>query len=226
LKGRLLRPLSWQVERTLRARESLRSSALVGLERLRRSLLALARALVEDGVLPSADALFQLDVDEVNRVDAGFRPDPAFWEERRAEIEALASQSVPAVLHRLDDLEAQPSPPNRSRLEGVGLSGGRARGRAWVVTDPVLELPEGFDPSSTILVTRTVDLGWLVVFSRVAGAVVEMGGHLSYGSIVLGELGLPSVTNVGHVTRLLRTGDLLEVRADEGVVERLGSEGS
>lgn len=226
LKGRLLRPLSWQVERMLRARESLRSSALVGLERLRRSLLALARGLVEDGVLPSADALFQLDVDEIKRIDEGFRPDAAFWEERRAEIEALASQTVPAVFHRLDDLETPPSPPDRGRMEGVGLSGGRARGRAWVATDPVLELPEGFDSSNTILVTRTVDLGWLVVFSRVAGVVVELGGHLSHGSIVLAELGLPSVTNVGHATHQLRTGDFLEVRADEGVVERLGSEGS
>jgi phosphohistidine swiveling domain-containing protein len=220
-KATLLRPVSWQAERTLRARESLRSSALVGLERLRRALFARARLLVQDGVLPSPDALFRLDVEEVRRLEEGFRPDAAFWEDRQAEVEALARRDLPGVFRRLDDVEAARPAPGATQLRGLGLGGRRVRGRAWVLEEPCVELPEGLEPRDTILVTRAVDLGWLLVLSRVAGVAVEIGGNLSYGSIVLGELGLPAVTNVRGVTRSFQTGDALELRPDEGVVERL-----
>ena len=39
VRSRLLRPVAWQAQRLLRARESLRSTAMVGFERLRRRLL-------------------------------------------------------------------------------------------------------------------------------------------------------------------------------------------
>jgi len=51
--------------------------------------------------------------------------------------------------------------------------------------------------------------------------VVEAGGDLSHGSIVLREMGLPAVTNVAGATRAFRTGDAVRLRADEGTVERL-----
>ncbi len=100
LKARLLRPLAWPAERALRARESLRSTAMVGFERLRRALREGARGLVEDGVLPSAEALFDLEVDEVRRLDEGFRPDAGFWSDRRAAIEANEARPTLDVLHR------------------------------------------------------------------------------------------------------------------------------
>jgi pyruvate,water dikinase len=96
-------------------------------------------------------------------------------------------------------------------------------GRAWVLGEPATQLPDGFRSSETILVARAVDLGWLPAFARVAGVAVEVGGDLSYGSIVLREMGLPAVTNVRGLTRAVRTGDRLVLRADEGLVERLDS---
>ncbi|QUV80466.1 hypothetical protein J8C08_12750 [Chloracidobacterium thermophilum] len=69
-----------------------------------------------------------------------------------------------------------------------------------------------------------MDAGWVPVFAGVAGVVVEIGGDLSHGSIVLRELGLPAVTNVRHVTRVIRTGDRIRVQAALGVVEILGLE--
>jgi pyruvate,water dikinase len=82
-------------------------------------------------------------------------------------------------------------------------------------------LPPGFDPAGTVLVARSVDAGWIPTFALVAAVVVETGGDLSHGSILLRERGVPAVTNVRGVTRALATGDPVEVRAGAGVVELL-----
>ena len=220
LKAWLLRPLAWPAERALRARERLRSTAMVGFERLRLTLQERARGLVTDGVLPSAEALFDLDVDEVRRLEEGFQPDVAFWRERRAEIDAHRAREPTDVLHR-DGTPVAPLPREMPpRLEGRGLTTGRVEGRAWVVDEPGSEPPPGFEPETTILVAPAVDLGWIIPFTRVAGVAVETGGDLSYGSIALREMGLPAVTNVRGLSRAVRTGDALVLNADEGVVER------
>jgi pyruvate,water dikinase len=224
-RARLLWPVAWQAERTLLARERLRSTALRGFERLRGVLLARARRLADDGVLPSVDALFQLDLDELRRLDEGFRPDAAFWRARASESDAARAYDFPDVFHRLDDLESFRSGPlgevAPARLRGIGLTTGQARGRAWVLAEPSIEPPAGFLPSDTILVARAVDAAWIPTFSRVAGVAVEVGGDLSHGSITLREMGLPAVTNVRGATRAFRTGDRLVLRADEGTVERV-----
>jgi pyruvate,water dikinase len=228
LRARLLRPAVWQTERTLRARERLRSAAMLGFERLRGVLLARARRLAEDGVLPSVEALFRLDLAELCRLDEGFRPDAAFWRTRASEDDAVRAYEFPDVFHRLDDIESfrpgAPGQPAPARLRGIGLTTGEVRGRAWVLSEPAVELPAGFDPSRTILIARAVDAGWIATFSCVAGVAVEVGGDLSHGSITLREVGLPAVTNVRGATRALRTGDPVVLRADEGTVERVESE--
>ena len=93
--------------------------------------------------------------------------------------------------------------------------------RAWTLAEPSTTLPPGYTPETTILVARSVDAGWLPTFTRVAGVVIETGGDLSHGSILLREIGLPAITNVGRATRLLATGAALVLRAGEGVVERV-----
>ena len=77
------------------------------------------------------------------------------------------------------------------------------------------------DPAATVLVARSIDAGWATTLGLVAAAVVETGGDLSHGSILVRELGLPAVTNVRGVRRAVAEGDTLEVRADAGVVQRL-----
>ena len=57
-----------------------------------------------------------------------------------------------------------------------------------------------------------------------AGVVVETGGDLSHGSIILWEIGLPAITNVRGVTKVIQTEDELILRTG-GVVERVGVRG-
>lgn len=45
------------------------------------------------------------------------------------------------------------------------------------------------------------------------------GGMLSHAAIVSREMKKPCVVGTKHATRLIKTGDLLEVDADKGIVK-------
>jgi pyruvate,water dikinase len=177
--------------------------------------------------LPAPEAIWSLDVDELRALDAGWRPDAAFFAARAEEQERFARYDFPDLFHRFDDLEAFRTDSARSgadnttprRLPGISLTTGQVIGRAWTLAEPSTTLPPGYTPETTILVARSIDAGWLPTFSRVAGVVVETGGDLSHGSILLREIGLPAITNVRRATRLLATGNRLVLRAGEGIVE-------
>ncbi|NJN96518.1 MAG: hypothetical protein HC875_21630 [Anaerolineales bacterium] len=222
--GWLTWPVWWQASRTMQAREQIRYQAMRGFDRIRRQVLLLAQTDVIAGILPDLDSLWLLDIDEVRQLDSGWVPDAAFFEQRKTEIEQLRSYHLPDLFHRFDDLEpyragaANTSP--ETRLRGVSLTGGEVRGRAWVLAEPSTALPSGFTAETTILVARAVDAGWIPTFACVAGVVVETGGDLSHGSIILREIGLPAITNVRGVTRAIQTGETLSLRAGSGVVEK------
>ena len=221
----LLAPVARRAERLLRARERVRSRAMIAFERLRAALLARARALTAAGVLPEPGALFHLSVEEARRLESGFRPDEVFWQERKGEIDALRAYDFPDLFHRFDDLEAfrehDDGATRPVRLRGITLTTGNRRGRAWVLAEPSVDLPAGWRPEETILVARAIDAGWIPTLALVGGVVVDTGGDLSHGSIVLREVGLPAITNVRGASHAVRTGDYLFLSADEGVLERL-----
>ena len=64
-----------------------------------------------------------------------------------------------------------------------------------------------------ILVAPYTDPGWTPYFLAAAGLVVDVGGMLSHGSVVAREYGLPAMVNVGPATRLIKTGQRLQVMA-------------
>jgi pyruvate,water dikinase len=73
-----------------------------------------------------------------------------------------------------------------------------------------------------VLVARSVDAGWAPALGRVAAVAAAIGGDLSHGSIIVRELGLPAVTNLGESVMALADGDRVELDADRGTLRRLG----
>ncbi len=230
LLGWLTLPLWWQASRAMRAREQIRYHAMLGFDRIRQQLLLLAKTEVVCGILPDCDSLWRLYIDEVQRLDQGWIPDAEFWAERKRDIEHLQSYHLPDLFYRFDDLEryheGAGEVSQEKRLTGISLTSGEVRGRAWVLAEPSTTLPPGFTAETTILVARSVDAGWIPTFACVAGVVVETGGDLSHGSIILREIGLPAITNVRRVTRIVQTGDELLLQAGAGRVERISIRGS
>jgi hypothetical protein len=79
---------------------------LVGFERLQGALLSHARALVAEDLLPSVEAIFQLDLEELGRIGADLRPDTAFWQVRQSENDSAEVEDSPQTLGRLADLQS------------------------------------------------------------------------------------------------------------------------
>jgi phosphoenolpyruvate synthase/pyruvate phosphate dikinase len=103
-------------------------------------------------------------------------------------------------------------------LKGISVSAGIVRGPARVFL--TVDSHEDVLPGE-ILVAPFTDPGWTPYFIPAAGIVMDMGGMLSHGSIIAREYGIPPVANVGPATRIITTGQLIEVDGDHGVVRIL-----
>jgi pyruvate,water dikinase len=189
---------------------------------IRHDLLRLAAAIDLD-----ADDLWLLDTGEVRRLDDGWRPDADLLARRRADHERRRRHPIPEVIRRFDspattaDRTDDGAADGSVEFHGLGLTAAAAEGVAWVLDEPAHELPDAFDPATTILVAPSVDPGWLATFGLVCAVAVELGGDLSHGSIVLRELGLAAVTNARGVTGAVVTGDRISIDGRRGLVRIL-----
>lgn len=224
LRRALTVPIWFAVKRAMTAREDLRDSSMRGFAESRDRFVELTARAVADGQLPDLDAVWELTADELRTIDGGATFERAEIEHRRTIRKSLLLRRLPDTVRRFDDLDAPVAASTATLFRGLSLTRGTIRGRALRASEPPSVLPPGFDPASTILVARSVDAGWVPIFGQVAGVAVEIGGDLSHGSIVLRELGLPAATNLGEIGSSITTGDLVELRAGAGVLERLDSD--
>jgi rifampicin phosphotransferase len=214
----------WAVTRPLLdARETHRHETMRAFHSIRRALRQRATEITRTGVLRQPDDVWMLRCDEVATLDqpGGLRPDAAFWSIRAQEIDRNATLSPPDLVRRFDDPAIwSDEPVTDSVLFGIPLTSGVVHGRAWVLDEPSAHLPpellDAADSQPIVLVARSVDAGWAMTFPLVAAVVVDTGGDLSHGSIVLRELGKPAITNLRSATRLVVTGSLVCVDADQG----------
>ncbi len=103
-------------------------------------------------------------------------------------------------------------------LRGLAASPGVVEGRARVLVSE--DEMDSLQPGE-ILVVHSTDVGWTPLFLVAAGVVTELGGPLSHAAIVAREFSVPSVVNVPGATRAIRTGDIVRVDGDRGLVTTL-----
>jgi rifampicin phosphotransferase len=103
-------------------------------------------------------------------------------------------------------------------LVGSPGSGGVAEGLVRRLDSPVEESQLLL---GEILVTNQTDIGWTLLFPRLAAIVTDVGAPLSHAAIVARELGIPAVVGCGNATMLLKTGDRVRVDGSAGSVEVL-----
>jgi rifampicin phosphotransferase len=230
-RARLKNPIKrWIFSRSLRRaqeltvyREQLKNLGVRRIAFLRRVLMALGRRLHEQGSLSCRDDIFFLEVSEIEPVATG---SASFdWRERielrRQEYEKNLKLTPPPVVIGRFDPNARGWPvanAGAKLLEGIPVSPGIVTGPARVIlrTDEHEQVLPG-----EILIAPFTDPAWSPYFITAAGVVMEQGGVLSHGSIVAREYGLPAVTNVASATRVIRTGDLVQVDGNRGCVSVL-----
>lgn len=210
------------VQSLMRLREHLRGHVVTVLGLYREVALDASRRLaaMEPGC-GDGGALF-LTITELHAVlkgDAG----PVSVLIRRRRLQYERDRALPAPP---DTFIGFPPPPEahgaravpNGALLGLGASTGRVSGIARVLTDS--KGAKDIAPHE-ILVAQQVDVGMTPLFLVAAAVVAELGGPLSHASVVAREYGVPFVVNVRNATRMITTGDRIEVDGDSGTVRIL-----
>ncbi|MHC4415277.1 MAG: PEP/pyruvate-binding domain-containing protein [Planctomycetota bacterium] len=204
-------------------RENIKSEAMRYVALMRQVLLELGARFRHRGVFEAADEVFFLKRQELATV---VRDGPGIdvrktVESRRREYERNQLITPPPVVTgRFDAARAvvETTVPVSKVLRGIAVSPGVATGPARIILRATGD--ETVRPGE-ILVAPFTDPGWTPYFVPAAGIVMDMGGLLSHGSIVAREYGMPAVVNVGPATKMIRTGQMLQVDGDRGEVRIL-----
>ena len=201
----------------------LREAALDGDRRLLRrdpELLTDWRTLAENGsALANVPSVFFLTIDElVAALRSSHVEIAALVRSRRAEFARDRARPDPPATFVGTPPPLVLPPWGGEVLRGLPASAGVVEGRARVLLQE--DQMDSLQPGE-ILVVHTTDVGWTPLFLVAAGVVSELGGPLSHAAVVAREFGVPSVVNVAGATHAIRTGDVLRVDGDRGMVERV-----
>jgi phosphohistidine swiveling domain-containing protein len=179
------------------------------------TVLGLGSALTQDGILTDPSDIAYLTWPEVQGIVGGSLTTEAVSEwvsRRRLQREADVQAETPVFL--VGDLPG-PLDDNGGRLQGLGISPGRVRGRVRILR----RLADGEQiQAGEILVARAVDPGWTPLFVAASGLILEMGSVLSHGAVVAREYKIPAVVNIDGVMRRLQDGDEVTIDGTRGVV--------
>jgi phosphohistidine swiveling domain-containing protein len=204
--------------------------------RLRVTVMAIGRKLVEAGALDDQEDVVYLRYNELRRLMAdpqafdakevvsdrrderedAFEVRPPSWV-GTATKEALAFPY--AGLWGFPDRFYAGEPSTTGEIKGLSASPGVVEGPARFVSSL-----EEFDQvqEGEILVCRMTNPAWVVLFTKIRGLVTEAGGTTSHPAVVAREFGIPAVVGTGNAGERIKTGDRIRVNGSTGVVEILG----
>lgn len=226
------RPLIPLLARLAMAERNLREGARSALTAhsgvVRQLALALGERWSAAGDLRSAQDVFHLTLAELRafaqkRLAMPHAAARASW--RRRQYDAFLLQQAPEIIVESSGLAppatataAAPGDGGAGEWRGIAVASGRASGLAHVALHPTEAL--GLQ-AGAVLVAPATDPSWTPAFLKAGAVVMETGGYLSHGAIVAREFGIPTVVNLPGILGAIRTGDRLEVDANDGVVRRL-----
>ena len=179
------------------------------------------RRCVARGGLKEMKECYFLTMEELYAVLAGTenkRLTRAKIDGRRKNFDAInsgAKDPVPFIQRSRPSPIDEPEISGDGVFEGKGTSAGKVTGTARVVH----ELNQiGRVQKGDILIVHATDPGWMPVFSRINGIVLESGGLISHGAIIAREFGLPGAQLPG-ARRLIPDGATITLNGDTGVIQ-------
>jgi pyruvate,water dikinase len=212
------RHLLTRARRFVRLRERMRARVTEVLGFFRTVALEASTRLEQREASVGHEAAFYLHLDELRAFLRGEPIDTAaLIAERRADVARDLARPDPPTMFVGAPPPVKPAVvPEGDRIEGIAASPGCVVAAVRVVRDPGdgVHLRPG-----EVLVAPVADVGWTPLFLSAAAVVTELGGALSHAALVAREYGVPTVVNAVGVMRALKTGDVVRVDGDRGVVE-------
>jgi phosphohistidine swiveling domain-containing protein len=113
-----------------------------------------------------------------------------------------------------------PKSPMLHELRGVPTYAAKrpVRGRVFIIRShaDLKRFPKG-----RILIAAMTAPEYVVAMRKASAIVTDTGGITSHAAIVSRELKKPCIVGTLHATRLLKTGDRVEVNANKGIIRKL-----
>ena len=106
---------------------------------------------------------------------------------------------------------------DKNILKGTGCSKGVVKGKVKIVLNPMNTEVEDGD----IVVTKSTDPSWVMVFPLLKGLIVEKGSLLSHSAIISREMNIPAIVGVQGATTSLKTGDFVQFDGSTGIIKKL-----
>ena len=106
---------------------------------------------------------------------------------------------------------------DKNILKGTGCSKGVVKGKVKIVLNPMNTEVEDGD----IVVTKSTDPSWVMVFPLLKGLIVEKGSLLSHSAIISREMNIPAIVGVQGAVTALKTGDFVQFDGSTGIIKKL-----
>ena len=131
-------------------------------------------------------------------------------------IETLTGQRAWNFINKLEFEKVKTD--NIEELSGTCACPGKARGQARIVNVPeeMSRMKKG-----DILVSHTTNPNIVPAMKKAAAIVTNSGGVTCHAAVVSRELKIPCVVGTKIATRALKDGDLIEVDATKGLVNKI-----
>lgn len=221
-------------KKRVRDRENLRFERTRLFGHVRRIFLQIGRQLTVQRIIAQPRDIFLLEVQEVLGIAEGTLTVRSLSDlikvRQKDQQHYLSLPSMPnrfatygAAWLNFDAVNRQQSNVTDNHLtnkNGLGCCQGIVRGKVRIIQDPRHDqlLP------GEIMVACYTDPGWVTLFTRASGILIERGSLLSHSAIVARELGIPAIVGLSGVMTWLKTGDEVEMDGATGIVRKINNE--
>jgi phosphohistidine swiveling domain-containing protein len=144
-------------------------------------------------------------------------------------IQEITGEDKEVVLERFKE----PDFSKVTEIKGTTANKGKVIGKVNVIIarldipyeDWLKELYSIEFNNGDILLTETTSPDFVPIMKKASGIIADQGGLNSHAAIMSRELGVPCLVGTCYATRILATGDLVELDADTGTVKILEKKG-
>ncbi len=229
LKKYILKKSVFYAKKFIRLRENLRYERTKVFGMVRKIMKKMGEHLKESCLIDNERDVFYLTVDEIFGLVDGSIIDIDLKDLIKLRKEEYRKYETSAILpdrfltrgflgenFEYEDLTGN-SQLDENTLKGTGCSKGIVKGKVKIVLNPMsTEVEEG-----DIVVTKSTDPSWVMVFPLLKGLIVEKGSLLSHSAIISREMNIPAIVGVLGATSVLKTGDLVQFDGSTGIIKKL-----
>ena len=231
IKKYLLKKTLFYAKKFIRLRENLRYERTKVFGTVRKIMKKMGVHLKNNNLINNEKDVFYLTVDEIFGLIDGSIIDvdlKKLIELRKEEYKKYETEAIlpDRFLTRgflgenfyYEDLTGN-SQLDENTLQGTGCSKGIVKGKVKIVLNPMDTQVEDGD----IVVTKSTDPSWVMVFPLLKGLIVEKGSLLSHSAIISREMNIPAIVGVQGATSILKTGDMVQFDGSTGIIKKLNN---